>query len=420
MTREQRFAWGAGPAPGVRADPPPPATLVLRLGRAVGRLLADLDHRHVEITRDNLRRAFPEWDETRVRRTARDVYAHFRTDPARHPLAQPPDARAGAVAGRRREPAIRRRRLRRDAGGLMVAAHLGNWELCGVVHGYVFRPVGVIARPLDNPALDRQMTAFRESSGNTVIYKQKALSQVLRALRERREVAFLIDQNVQEKDGIFIRFFGRPRRPPRWCPPWRSGPAAWWWAGARCCSRTAAIGRSTIRPSAGRPRATARPTSPRADAEARGHDRALGARDAGTMAVDAPALEDAAVVGARGRADHAAVRLIPSRRPPGIASRSRSPGRRVLLLVDGSVARDHDPGLAAVAAFDGDLVLGGSARVVASTFRMTPPPETRSTALRAASGAGPRRGSSLDLDHEARRVDQAGRATGRSRSSPTS
>jgi KDO2-lipid IV(A) lauroyltransferase len=211
VTREQRFAWEERALRLVSAlTRRLPRALVLRLGRAVGRLLADLDRRHVEITRDNLRRAFPEWDETRVRRTARDVYAHFGlilldilwlSHRTREQVLSLVD-----VENRQYVDAV----CEGDAGGLMVAAHLGNWELCGVVHGYVFRPVGVIARPLDNPALDRQMTAFRESSGNTVIYKQKALSQVLRALRERREVAFLIDQNVQEKDGIFIRFFGRP------------------------------------------------------------------------------------------------------------------------------------------------------------------------------------------------------------------
>jgi KDO2-lipid IV(A) lauroyltransferase len=209
VTRERRFVWedrAVRLAAALAARLP--RGLVLGLGRALGRLLADLDRRHVEIARDNLRRAFPEWDETRVRRTARDVYAHF-----------------GLVlldilwlGQRTREQVmslvdvenLHYLDVMREGGGILVTAHLGNWELCGVTHGYVHRPVGVVARPLDNPALDRRLTVFRERSGNEVIYKQKALAHVLRALRDRREVAFLIDQNVQEKDGIFIRFFDRP------------------------------------------------------------------------------------------------------------------------------------------------------------------------------------------------------------------
>ena len=68
----------------------------------------------------------------------------------------------------------------------------------------------MIARPLDNPALDRRLVSFRASTGNVVIYKQKALAQILTTLRAGRAVAVMIDQNVQAKDGIFVRFFGRP------------------------------------------------------------------------------------------------------------------------------------------------------------------------------------------------------------------
>ena len=68
--------------------------------------------------------------------------------------------------------------------------------------------VSSIARPLDNPALDRRLVALRTSTGNRIIYKQKALAQAIRTLREGGILAVLIDQNVQE--GVFVRFFGRP------------------------------------------------------------------------------------------------------------------------------------------------------------------------------------------------------------------
>ena len=95
-------------------------------------------------------------------------------------------------------------------GVLLVTAHIGNWEMHGLAHGWLFGPIGVIARPLDNPALDDRLCALRTQGGNTVISKRKALATVLRFLREGRGVAVLIDQNVQEKDGIFVDYFGRP------------------------------------------------------------------------------------------------------------------------------------------------------------------------------------------------------------------
>ena len=212
MTRERRFLWEARAVRWVGALVRPlPRRLMLMVGAALGRLLGDLDRRHLAIVRDNLQRAFPEWDEARVRRTARGVYAHF-----------------GRVlidilwlAGRSREQILAlvdvenghhvEALLRENTRGcVIVTGHIGNWEACGVAHGWLFRPMSVVARPLDNPALDAPLVAFRQRSGNPVIYKQKALSQILRALRENREVAMLVDQNVQEKDGIFVEFFGRP------------------------------------------------------------------------------------------------------------------------------------------------------------------------------------------------------------------
>jgi len=58
--------------------------------------------------------------------------------------------------------------------------------------------------------LDERLTRFRALGGNTVVSKRRALAAILRALRSGQGVAILIDQNVQEQDGIFVDFFGRP------------------------------------------------------------------------------------------------------------------------------------------------------------------------------------------------------------------
>lgn len=187
-----------------------PRRLVLRLGGGLGRLWGALDRRHLRIAADNLRRAFPQWEEERVLCTARGVYAHFGTMlldilwmEGRRPeellaLADVEgleNIRAGQARGR---------------GIVCPTGHFGNWELQGVASAALVGPFSVIARPLDNPALDRRLVGFRTSTGNTVVYKQKALAQVMKTLRGGGIVAILIDQNVQEKDGVFVPFFGRP------------------------------------------------------------------------------------------------------------------------------------------------------------------------------------------------------------------
>jgi KDO2-lipid IV(A) lauroyltransferase len=179
------------------------------MGRSLGRLLADLDRRHVAIAMDNLRHAFPEWDESRRYRTARAAYAHFGAivldllwlqDRAREEWLALSD-----VEGAEHPLAAQRE----GRGVLYVAAHFGHWEALAVTHSWRFGSVAVVTRPLDNPALDARLSALRGLSGNEVISKRKALGQVLRTLREGRGVAILMDQNVQAGDGIFVDFFGR-------------------------------------------------------------------------------------------------------------------------------------------------------------------------------------------------------------------
>jgi KDO2-lipid IV(A) lauroyltransferase len=211
VTRETRYALEAGLATAVSAVVRRlPRRVVLSLGRRLGRLWGALDKRHLRIAAENLRQAFPDWDEERVLRTARGVYAHFGTilfdilwleGRARDELLAITDvegleeARAAVASGR---------------GVVCPTGHFGNWEFQGVVSPLLVGPFAVVARPLDNPELDRRLVGLRTSTGNTVIYKKKALSQIMQTIRGGGVVAIVIDQNVQEKDGIFVDFFGRP------------------------------------------------------------------------------------------------------------------------------------------------------------------------------------------------------------------
>ena len=211
MTKEKRYALEARAAAlAARTIARLPRRPMLAVGRWLGTLWGELDRRHVAIAAANLRRAFPHWDEPRAWRTARAVYRHFgaamvdllwldaRPREEILPLVE--------VLGREHVEAA----MAGGKGAMLVTGHIGNWELHGLAHGWLFGPIGVIARPLDNPALDERLCALRSRGGNTVVSKRKALATVLRILRDGGGAAVLIDQNVQEKDGIFVEFFQRP------------------------------------------------------------------------------------------------------------------------------------------------------------------------------------------------------------------
>jgi len=186
-----------------------PRRVVLALGRGLGRAWGALDKRHLRIAMDNLRHAFPDWDEDRILRTAKGVYAHFGAilfdilwlegRSAEEILAITDvegldEARKLAASGR---------------GAVCPTGHFGNWEFQGIASALLVGPFSVVARPLDNAELDRRLVGLRTSTGNTVIYKKKALGQIMQTIRKGGIVAIVIDQNVQAKDGIFVDFFSR-------------------------------------------------------------------------------------------------------------------------------------------------------------------------------------------------------------------
>ena len=186
-----------------------PRALFLRGGRTLGALVAALDTKHRNIAKDNLRRSFPDWTEGQVDRTARGVWVHFggvMFDLVRI-LARGPATVDALVTIEGREHAERAHRS--PHGVVLITGHFGNWETHGIVHAKHFGSIGVIARPLDNPRLNAAMTALRESAGNEVIEKEHAMIRSMRRLKAAQGVAFVVDQNVQEKEGIFVNFFGR-------------------------------------------------------------------------------------------------------------------------------------------------------------------------------------------------------------------
>jgi Kdo2-lipid IVA lauroyltransferase/acyltransferase len=210
LRRQTRFGLEAAALRGARAVAfVVPRTLFILVGRALGACVAAIDRKHRDIAKENLRRSFPSWSDAEVDRVARRVWVHFGGVMfdlvkllAHGPRMIPPLV---TIEGRRHAEAA----VGSGRGVVIQTAHFGNWEAHGIAHAQNFGSIGVVARPLDNPAFDRAMVQLRESAGNEVIDKEHAMIRSMRRIKDRGAVAFLVDQNVQEKEGIFVDFFGR-------------------------------------------------------------------------------------------------------------------------------------------------------------------------------------------------------------------
>jgi Kdo2-lipid IVA lauroyltransferase/acyltransferase len=93
---------------------------------------------------------------------------------------------------------------------LFFTGHFGYWEMQAIAHALRVKPISVLARPLDNRALNEMLEAIRTSTGNSVIYRQGAMRKVLRQLGANCGIALLIDQHLHTPDAVYVDFFRRP------------------------------------------------------------------------------------------------------------------------------------------------------------------------------------------------------------------
>ena len=93
-------------------------------------------------------------------------------------------------------------------GCILVTGHFGNWEFLGHVLPYIGIRSKALARPLDNPLLDRYILGVRESGLQRILLKQGSGGEVERTLARGGFVSILVDQDAGNR-GAFVPFFGR-------------------------------------------------------------------------------------------------------------------------------------------------------------------------------------------------------------------
>ncbi len=95
-----------------------------------------------------------------------------------------------------------------------VSAHYGNWELAGSFWATLSDiPVVSIMRPFSNPLIGKYILRGREASNHQSISKDGGIRGLMRALKEGKSIALLVDQHASTREGgIETIFFGQPCR----------------------------------------------------------------------------------------------------------------------------------------------------------------------------------------------------------------
>jgi Kdo2-lipid IVA lauroyltransferase/acyltransferase len=195
-----------------------------RLGFArasdLGARLGRLGHSPLGIRRavveKQIAAAFPDWDGERVRSTAVAAYESL----GRTTVETAVLSRYGreTILSLFETPAtwpVLERAMAQGRGVILVAGHLGNWELAGAYLGARGVDIEVVARQQENPLFDAYLTRTRNRLGMKVIRDDEAVRRVPRALRANAAVALVMDQGAAGLASTWVPFFGRLAKTPR-------------------------------------------------------------------------------------------------------------------------------------------------------------------------------------------------------------
>lgn len=180
--------------------------------RSLAALFRRFSRRRHQVVTHNLELAFPQWEISRRDRLRSDIYRHF----SRVMVDLAALIAAGAPEKSLKNMEIRgadhlEAALSLGRGAIVFSGHMGNWELLpGGIRKVTHSPAVSVARPLDNPRIDRRVRIFRERMGSRLVNKHGAMRAMLKALDRRETVFMLIDQNAVVREGVFVHFFGLP------------------------------------------------------------------------------------------------------------------------------------------------------------------------------------------------------------------
>lgn len=180
------------------------------LAKALACLAYDVVRVRSNVVDENLQTAFPTLDRIQRQQLARAMWEHLFVMVCE--IAQAPRKIHRSnwhqfVKFERKRELVRY--LLDPRAVVLVSGHFGNFEIGGFVTGLLGFPSYTVARPLDNPFLDRYVRRFREANGQFILPKHGSAGPIDDVLRAGGLLLVLGDQSAGPK-GCWIDFFGKP------------------------------------------------------------------------------------------------------------------------------------------------------------------------------------------------------------------
>jgi len=180
------------------------------LARRTAALVNDVIQKRGDVVDENLRLAFPKMSADERRELSRRMWEHLllmvievaHAPRKIHDTNWQEHIHIPDIA-----PTMRR--MFTDRPHVTVSGHFGNFELAGFAFGLFGFEMFSVARPLDNPFLDRWVREFRAANFVRILPKNGSAGEISDMLARQGTLSILADQHAGPK-GCWVDFFGRP------------------------------------------------------------------------------------------------------------------------------------------------------------------------------------------------------------------
>jgi len=187
-----------------------PLTFRVWLGRGCGWICRNVLRFRRQLVQKHLDMAFPELDVSARTALSRRVYRHLGllfVELLALPRLRPRTlARLVSIRGTENV----RSALAEGRGVLILAAHVGNWELGLAATQRLGIESRTVVKEIKGQLGQYAAARIRGAHGVQAVIRRGALKAILATLRDRGVVGFVLDQNVTADEGVFVEFFGRP------------------------------------------------------------------------------------------------------------------------------------------------------------------------------------------------------------------
>ncbi len=187
-----------------------PLSTSMKIGKSVGRFLSRYLPRLTKTGRRNLEIAMPELSEKEKERILNGTFESMgrHLGFVSHFDEFTPDKVREIVEVIGKEHFDKAHATGR--GILFFTGHFGSWEVFNLLPPAFGYGMNILVRRIDNPRVEDFVDKMRTRLGSVTLDKRQAGRKMYRLLESGELLGILADLNVQERDSVFVDFFGIP------------------------------------------------------------------------------------------------------------------------------------------------------------------------------------------------------------------